>query len=119
VTRSPLLRDTLALAGVLLEELERTAGYDSLRRRLSEGVLRLLDHVTLALGGYHRASQVHAADAELRALRAHLLLAFELGLVGEELFVALGGQADAVGRQIGGWLKKLEAPSADRIDAHA
>lgn len=103
---TPLHRDTLALCGVLLEELEGH-GYDDLRRRLAGGSLRLLDQVTLALGGFERGERLHDADAELATLRVHLQLAYELGILDEDTFLALAEQADTVGRQLGGWLKKL------------
>jgi hypothetical protein len=111
VTGSPLYRDTLALCGVLLEELGREAGYDALRRRLAEGALRLLDEVSLALAGFDRRERIEEADAELRALRAHLHLAFELDVLAEDAFLSLAEQADAVGRQVGGWLRRLRRGS--------
>ncbi len=113
MTGSPLYRDSLALCGVLLHELAGGESYAALRRHLEEGALRLVDQVSLALAGMDRRERVEGADAELQALRAHLHLALELGMVDEEGFLALAEQADAVGRQLGGWLKKLrrrEAP---------
>jgi hypothetical protein len=107
VKGSPLYRDTLALCGVLLEELEPEPRYAMLRERLAKGALRLVDEVALALSGFDRLEQLEGADAELQALRAHLHLAFELQLLDEEAFLTLAEQADAVGRQVGGWLKKL------------
>ena len=102
---SPLLRDTFGLCGVLLDGVR--APESPVEQRLAEGALRLLDHVSLALAGFSRAEQVRTADAELCMLRSHLLLAFELGLLAEEPFLALSEQADQVGRQLGGWLKRL------------
>ena len=107
---SPIYRDTLALAGVLLEDLAEVAAYPVLCRRLEDGALRLLDQVALALCGLDRRERVETADAELQALRAHLHLALELRLLDEESYLALVQQADAIGRQLGGWLKKLRLP---------
>jgi len=104
---SPLYRDTLALCGVLLQEIDTVPGFAALRHRLAEGALRLLDEVSLAVAGYDRLERVQSADAELQALRSHLHLAFELALFDEETFLAVGEQTDAIGRQVGGWLKKL------------
>ena len=104
---SPLYRDAFALCGVLLEEVEREAPYERLRRRLCDGALRLLDDVTLAFAGFGRQDRLEDADAELATLRTHLRLAYELEVFEEEMFLALADQADAIGRQIGGWLKKL------------
>ena len=106
---SPLYRDTLAFCGVLLEELAATPleGLEPLGRRLAEGALRLLDDVALALAGMERRERLEDADAELCTLRHHLLLAGELTLLGEEAFLGLAEQADTIGRQLGGWQKKL------------
>lgn len=104
---APLYRDTLALCGVLLEDLDGSVSFAALRWRLCDGALRLLDAVALALGGFERTEQLLAADAELRALRAQLHLAFELELLEPESFFTLAEQADLVGRQVGGWLAKL------------
>ncbi len=104
---SPLYRDAFALCGVLLEEVEREAPYERLRRRLGDGALRLLDDVTLAFAGFGRRDRLEDADAELATLRTHLRMAYELEVFEEEMFLALAEQADAVGRQIGGWLKKI------------
>jgi hypothetical protein len=104
---SPLYRDTLAFCGVLLEETGPNPQHPRLCSRLADGALRLLDHVTLALAGFERMDRATDADAELRMLRTHLLLALELGVLDEESFLALAEQADGIGRQLGGWLKKL------------
>lgn len=114
MTSSPLYRDTLALSGVLLEELAAESRYGRLRRRLEEGSLRLLDRVSLALSGFDPQVRLEEADAELATLRAHLALAFELELLDEESFLALAEQADTIGRQIGGWSKKLAGKRAVR-----
>lgn len=107
MTRTPLYRDTLALCGVLLEEIEGRERFAPLRWQLAEGALRLLDHVTLALAGFGRADHLVAADAELRALRARLHLAVEIGLLEQDSFLDLAEHAAKIGRQLGGWLRKL------------
>jgi len=105
--KSPLYRDTFALCGVLQTTLEKGHQHAPLRRRLAEGALRLLDHVTLAIHGFDSSERLNLADAELCTLRIHLTLALELGVIDEESFLGFTEQADVVGRQIGGWLKKL------------
>ncbi len=109
---SPIFRDTLAFCGVLLDGVENGASHARLRERLADGALRLLDDITLALAGFEQTERLHGADAELRTLRTHLLLAHEMEIVPEDLFLALAEQADAVGRQIGGWLKSLRKKQA-------
>ncbi len=109
---APLYRDAFALCGVLLEELERESTYQRLRRRLGDSALRLLDEVTLAFGDFGRRDRLEEADAELAVLRTQLRLAYELEVLEEDIFLALAEQADAVGRQLGGWLKKVRREPA-------
>ncbi len=111
MTGPPLYRDTLALCGVLLAELEAESGHERLRGRMGDGALRLLDGVSLALAGFDRLDRVVDADAELCTLRTHFHLALELELLDEETFLALVEQADAIGRQLGKWLQKLRSTS--------
>lgn len=103
---TPLHRDTLALCGVLLEDMGEV-GTEVLGRHLATNALHLLDDVTLAVAGHRRRDRLEDADAGLRLLRTHLRLAHELGLFDRDLFLDLAGQADLVGRQLGGWLKRL------------
>ncbi len=105
---APIYRDTFSLCGVLLAEVEAWAGHEALRRRLGQVALRLLEQVTLALGDRpDREHHLRGADLELRLLRTHSGLALELGLLEEDLYLDLVEQADLVGRQVGGWLRKL------------
>ncbi len=106
---TPLFRDTFALCGVLFEVLEAHGDHAPLRRRLYDGALRLLDLVTLAAGDFDRFDRLADADEESHALRPHLALAFELGLIDEACFLGFAEQMDSIGRQIGGWLKRLDA----------
>ncbi len=105
---SPLYQDTFALCGVLLEAMETRKDFRELNSRLCRGALRLLDFVVLAVAGFDRHDRLLDADEELRTFRVHLSLALELGLLDEEAFLAYIEQADRIGRQIGGWLRKLE-----------
>lgn len=109
---APVYRDALALAGVLLEELPEPARHPILHRWLADGALRLLADVRLALVGIDRAESLAAADAGLAGLRAHLDLAYELQMLREESFLALAEQAEKVGRQLGGWRRKLAGGSS-------
>lgn len=105
---APIYRDTLVLCAGLLEETERGEHQVLLRRRIANGALRLLDHLSLALAGFDRRERLAAADAELQTLRSQLLLGWELEVIGEPALLAFAERAEAVGRQIGGWRKKLE-----------
>jgi hypothetical protein len=104
---SPIYQDTMALCVVLIEEIETVRTCQPLCHRLTTGALRLVDHITLALSGFERQERLQDADAELLTLRTHLHLALELNILSEDEFLNLVEQADLVGRQIGGWLKKM------------
>lgn len=103
---TPLHRDTLALCGVLLQDLGEE-GAKVLRQRLATSALVVLEDVTLAVAGYDRIARLQDADAGLRLFRNHLRLAHELGLLEKESFLEFAEQADVIGRQLGGWLKRL------------
>lgn len=105
---APLHRDTLALCGVLLQDMGRQ-GTEAFGRHMAAVALGLLDDVTLAVAGHRRRDRLEDADAGLRLLRTHLRLAHELDLLDRDVFLDLSDQADQVGRQLGGWLKRLRA----------
>jgi len=105
--RSPLYQDTFALCAMLLAECGGAEAEWPPCRRLTSGALRLLDQVSLAVHGFHRGEHLEAADMELCTLRSHLELAAEMGVVEEDVFLDLAEQMDLIGRQIGGWRKKL------------
>ena len=65
---TPLYRDTLAFAAVLLELMEEVEGFAALRGRLTLGALAVVDAVAQALAGHDRLDRL--ADAELCALLA-------------------------------------------------
>ncbi|MBF0108655.1 MAG: four helix bundle protein [Magnetococcales bacterium] len=109
---APIHGDTMKLAAMVLRLADVPAlNRSPLGRRLQEGVLRLLDHVILALAGFDRKQHLIAADAELQTLRGQLLLALEMEWLEEESFLALAEIAHQVGRQLGGWIKKTHAQS--------
>ncbi|MBF0348714.1 MAG: hypothetical protein HQL81_13690 [Magnetococcales bacterium] len=111
----PLYGETIVTAAMLLEALEACGErHTALRHRLADGVLRLTDHVVLALFDCDRLEHLHAADAELRTLRVHLLLALELRVLEEAFFLNLAERTDSMGRQIGGWIKKCERDELKR-----
>ncbi|MBF0434631.1 MAG: hypothetical protein HQL77_04580 [Magnetococcales bacterium] len=85
---APLYGDTMRLAALILRVTEApTFRQSPLGWRLQEGVLRLVDHVVLALAGQERQQRIAAADAELQTLRAHCFLALQMALMEEDLFL--------------------------------
>jgi len=67
----------------------------------------LLEHVVLALKGFEREEQVERADRAAALLRIHLRLALDLGQLDEDQFLHLASELDGIGRQIGGWQRRL------------
>ena len=78
-----------------------------LARSLCQEALALLDAVVLALKDIDRIDRLDQADVILIRLRLRLRLTLEAGLLEQGPVLFLLGQADDVGRQIGGWLKSL------------
>jgi len=103
VRPAPLYRDTVALCGVLVSELETRRGFEALRAALTRRALALLADVSLAVAGHDRDAALAGADESLCVLRATLRIALGVGLLDDEAALAYAEQADRVGRQIGGW----------------
>jgi hypothetical protein len=104
--RAPIFTDTFALCQWLLHHFDREPSI--LARRLCDNALVLLEVVTLALRDRLRDERLEEADERLIALRLHLRLAGETGLLNEQqLLFALDG-ADRIGRQLGGWQRSLD-----------
>ena len=80
---------------------------DALSRELCAKALALLDLLTLALQDRERDLRLTDADELLVGLRLRLRLAGQLGRLDERQLMHVLGLADGVGRQIGGWQRKL------------
>ena len=92
-----LYRDAMALAGVLLTELDRGRSHTVLRERLARGVIRLFDFVVLAMGARRPPTErVRQAANELLMLRAQLRLGHALRVVDEDTFLALAEQCERI-----------------------
>jgi hypothetical protein len=104
--RAPIFADTFSLCQWLLQHFDREPSM--LARRLCDNVIVLLEVITLALRDHLRDERLDEADERLIALRLHLRLASETGLLNEQqLLFALDG-ADRIGRQLGGWQRSLD-----------
>lgn len=82
---------------------------DTLSAEISRLALRLLDCVVLALKDRERLEQLDQADLILLQLRQRLRLAVSAALLDERQALHGLGRCDDVGRQVGGWLRRLEA----------
>ena len=103
--RAPVYVDTLALCQWLLQHFgdDRRA----LPRTLCDCALALLEAVTLALKGRRREEHLDLADERLICLRTHLRLAESLGYLDQRQMLHALERADAIGRQLGGWLRSM------------
>lgn len=103
---APLFVDTMRLAAWLLRHVG--AAPTPVARQLAADAITLLDQVTLSLQERERrAARVSTALERLSLLRVHLRLAGELGLLDERQVVFVLGECDGIGRQLGGWARRL------------
>ncbi len=105
-TAAPLYVDAFALCEWLLARF----GDESrvLPQALCACALSLFEAITLALKGRRREEQVEIADEQLIRLRAQLRLACTLGHLSEAQMLYALERADAIGRQLGGWLRSFD-----------
>ncbi|WP_428265789.1 hypothetical protein [Haliangium sp.] len=106
---APILRDATSLAGVLLETLDGCPAYRVLVDRVCRRALDLHESVILALADDDRHRRLLDADAALQGLRGLLGLARDLSVLSDDDYLGFAEQADRVGRQLGGWLRRLAA----------
>lgn len=104
---APLYVDSFALCEWLLGHF----GDDKrvLPRALCQCALRLFEAITLALKGRRREEHVEIADEQLIRLRAQLRLAQAMSYLTQAQMLYALERADAIGRQLGGWLRKFGA----------
>lgn len=107
---APLYLHAHDLARWLLANL---APDSCLEERLHRDALALLDHIVLALKGFDRDHHLDEADATAAVLRARLRLARDLERLDDRRLVFLTDQLDQIGRQIGGWQRRLAADTME------
>lgn len=88
--------------------LSHLDGSGALAGAIHNDALTLLDHVVLALKGVDRRHHIDEADATNALLRVRLRLAHQLELFDERRMLFLIEQLDDIGRQLGGWLRRLD-----------
>lgn len=103
--RAPIFADAYALCDWLIGRL----GDDNreLARAICRRGLTLLNAISLALIGRDRHDCIDQADEILIGLRNELRLAASSGYLSEAQAIYALERADAIGRQIGGWLRTL------------
>jgi hypothetical protein len=83
------------------------AEQDALSRDLCAKAMTLLDLIALALQDRERDLRLTEADEILVALRLRLRLAEHAGRLDERQLMHALSLADGIGRQIGGWQRRL------------
>lgn len=106
---APIFTAAWDLAAWLLP-LAGRCGRGVLADELARAALVLLDHVTLALKNVDRDLALQDADLCLVRLRLRLRLAAETGLIEDRQCRHGLELADAIGRQLGGWQRRRQAP---------
>lgn len=102
---APIYADAFALCEWLLGRLDGDSRV--LAKQICEDALALLEALGLALKGIRVGAQLDEADERLYALRLKLRLAAALRLLSQEQLVFAYQATDAIGRQLGGWLRSL------------
>lgn len=102
---APLLVDTAALCAWLLARL----GDDTreLPRIVCHQAWTLHESIVLALKNRRREHHVENADETLITLRAAVRMACEADYLTRDQLMYAMEQADKIGRQLGGWLRRL------------
>ncbi|QTD50913.1 four helix bundle protein [Sulfidibacter corallicola] len=78
-------------------------------QKLGQSSAALLEAITLALKGFDRQENVVEADRALALVRLYLRLALEKQMIDDRQYAYGCRQCDSLGRQLGGWLKSLQA----------
>ena len=95
-----------------LDIQQRLGGVDTpLAQRACSHALRLLEATTLALKGWDPIENLEIADRGLLALRLALRLVCDSHVVEPDSLLPTLERLDAVGRQLGGWQRKLHVES--------
>lgn len=69
---------------------------------------QLLDSVTLALTGFDPPRHAQRADELATLLRLHVRLLADCELLDDSQLIHVTERLDAIGRQLGGWRKRLD-----------
>lgn len=110
---APLFIRAFDLHSWLLDRLDgpkasgHTSGYEQVRRSVLIESRELLHAVSLALASFDTPERLVAADGHATLLRVHLRLASEKNLLGDRQLLHANGELADIGRQIGGWQRRL------------
>jgi hypothetical protein len=103
---SPLSRDTEALSEYLLGRFSSSP--QPLPNRICHTALDLHESIMLAFQGRRTLTWLYHADEQLCVLRALLRLAHSQHMLDDTQLLHGSRMTESIGRQLGGWLKRLE-----------
>ena len=106
---APLFIRAYDLHSWLLDRFGGTGAYPAIGTAVLRHSAELLDAVSLALSRFDTLERLIEADEHATLLRVHLRLAAEKKLLTDRQLVYVTGELRDVGRQIGGWRRRLEA----------
>lgn len=105
---APLFVRSYDLYAWLLQRLDKhDAPSPHLRAAILGEARALLDAVVLALSRFDTTERAAVADEHAALLRVHLRMAADRGLVDTDQLLYCAGELDDIGRQLGGWRKRL------------
>lgn len=105
---APIFIRAYDLHGWLLDRIGPAAKSPEVGRAVLHHSRGLLETVSLALSRFDTHGRLIEADEHATLLRVHLRLAREKELLSDRQLVYANGELRDVGRQIGGWLRRLE-----------
>lgn len=105
---APLFIDAYDLHSWLVDRLEGQEGLTRVGETALAHSARLLEAVALAVARFDTADRLVQADEEATVLRVHLRLAADKRLLDDRQLLHANKVLQGIGRQIGGWRKKLE-----------
>lgn len=106
---APLFIRAYDLHSWLLDRFGSVKTYTAVRNAVLRHSAELLEAVSLALSRFDVGERLIEADEHATLLRVHLRLASEKKLLTDRQLLYVTGELRDVGRQIGGWRKRVEA----------
>ncbi len=103
---APIFVDGFELARWLLDRTRDTP--QPLAVLIAEAASELVELLALALSGREKLERLHAIDDLLIRLRMRIRLANSVGLLDERQALFAAERLDAIGHQLGGWIRKSQ-----------
>lgn len=106
---APLFTDAYDLYSWLLDRFAQLETHRELRCAVLDHSRRLLNAISLALARFDTGERLIEADEQATLLRIQLRLASDKELLNDRQLLHANERLGAIGRQIGGWRRKLDS----------